>query len=69
MDTGLDYPSLTLSDEEVASLARGQQLRRSREAPDDGLLRISDQNGRLVAIARADRGTIKPEKVFVSAAG
>jgi len=69
MDTGLDYPSVTLSGDDVASLARGQQLRRSREAPDDGLLRIRDDSGRLVAIARADRGTIKPEKVFVSAAG
>ena len=67
MDTGMDsYPSLTLSDEEVVSLARGQELRRSREAPDEGLVRIRDQSGRLVAIARAERGQIKPEKVFVA---
>jgi tRNA pseudouridine55 synthase len=67
MDTGLEaYPSLTLSDADVASLARGQHLRRSAEAPDDGLVRVRDQAGRLVAIARADRGQIKPEKVFVA---
>jgi tRNA pseudouridine55 synthase len=67
MDTGLEaYPSLTLSDTEVASLARGQHLQRTREVPDDGLVRVRDHSGRLVAIARADRGQIKPEKVFIA---
>ena len=67
MDTGLDgYPSLTLTDEEVASLARGQQVRGTRDAPDEGLVRVRNQSGRLIAIARAERGLIKPEKVFVA---
>jgi len=67
MDTGLDgYPTLTLTDEDVASLARGQYVRRSSEAPNEGLVRVRDQSGRLVAIARAERGQIKPEKVFVA---
>ena len=67
MDTGLDmYPSLTLTDEDVANLARGQNVRRPQEAPSEGLVRVRDQNGRLVAIARSDRGQIKPEKVFIA---
>ncbi len=65
MDTGLDsYPSLTLTDTDVASLARGQYVRRSPEAPEEGLVRVRDGSGRLVAIARAERGQLKPEKVF-----
>jgi tRNA pseudouridine55 synthase len=67
MDTGLDgYPSVTLTEGEVASLARGQQVRRTPEAPEEGLLRVRDHTGRLVAIARSERGQIKPEKVFVA---
>jgi tRNA pseudouridine55 synthase len=67
MDTGLEtYPSLTLTTADVASLERGQQLRDTRETRDEGLVRVRDENGRLVAIARAERGQIKPEKVFLT---
>jgi tRNA pseudouridine55 synthase len=67
MDTGLEsYPSVTLTTADVASLERGQQLRDTREARDEGLVRVRDENGRLVAIARAERGQIKPEKVFLT---
>jgi tRNA pseudouridine55 synthase len=70
MDTGLEtYPLLTVDAQELTSLVRGQQLRRSHEAPDSGLVRVVDETGRLVAIARSEGGMIKPEKVFVSAAG
>ena len=70
MDTGLEgFPVVTVSGPELASLVRGQQLRRSREGQSNGLVRVVDEAGRLVAIARADAGLIKPEKVFVSAAG
>lgn len=70
MDTGLEsYPVLTVGDQEVTSLARGQQLRRGRETSADGLVRVFDESGRLVAIARVDGGLIKPEKVFVTVAG
>jgi tRNA pseudouridine55 synthase len=70
MDTGLEtYPLLTVDAQELTSLVRGQQLRRSHEAPDSGLVRVVDESGRLVAIARSEGGMIKPEKVFVSTAG
>ncbi|MEX2547185.1 MAG: tRNA pseudouridine(55) synthase TruB [Chloroflexota bacterium] len=70
MDTGLEsYPVLTVDGQELTSLARGQQLRRGRETGAEGLVRVVDESGRLVAIARADGGVIKPEKVFISAAG
>ena len=70
MDTGLEsYPVLTVGDQDVTSLARGQQLRRGRDAGAEGLVRVVDESGRLVAMARDDGGLIKPEKVFVSVAG
>jgi tRNA pseudouridine55 synthase len=61
MDAGLDFPELRLNEAEVAHLARGQQLRR---ATGEGLVRVLDPSGRLVAIARAANGTLQPEKVF-----
>ena len=61
MDAGLDFPELRLNDAEVTHLARGQQLRR---AMDTGLVRVLDESGRLVAIARAANGVLQPEKVF-----
>jgi tRNA pseudouridine55 synthase len=61
MDAGLDFPELRLNDAEVMHLARGQQLRR---AMDGGLVRVLDESGRLVAIARATDGVLQPEKVF-----
>jgi len=61
MDAGLDFPELRLSAAEVTHLARGQQLRRATDA---GLVRVLDQSGRLVAIARAGDGVLQPEKVF-----
>jgi tRNA pseudouridine55 synthase len=63
MDAGLDFPEVTLNSAEVAHLARGQQLRR---AMDGGLVRVVDESGRLVAIARAADGVLQPEKVFAS---
>ncbi len=70
MDTGLEsYPVVTVGEADLASLARGQQLRRGRDAQPEGLVRVVDETGRLVAIARAEAGLIKPEKVFVSVAG
>ena len=63
MDAGLEFPELRLNQAEVAHLARGQQLRR---AMDEGLVRVFDESGRLVAIARAANGTLQPEKVFAA---
>jgi tRNA pseudouridine55 synthase len=70
MDTGLEkYPVVTVDGQDMTSLARGQQVRRGRRTDAEGLVRVVDESGRLVAIARAEGGVIKPEKVFISAAG
>ncbi len=61
MDAGLDFPEVHLNAAEVAHLARGQQLRR---VLDEGLVRVLDESGKLVAIARAGDGILQPEKVF-----
>ena len=67
MDAGLDYPVVQLRGPELSSLARGQELRNRQSVPERGLVRVVDDSGQLVAIAVADEGTIKPEKVFVTA--
>jgi tRNA pseudouridine55 synthase len=66
MDTGLDFPELTLTPAELVPFARGQQLRRAGTLPGEGLVRVLDQTGRLVAIARAADGVLAPEKVFAA---
>ena len=66
MDTGLDFPQVTLSAAELAPFARGQQLRRATEPTGEGLVRVRDEAGRLVAIARATDGLLRPEKVFAA---
>ncbi|MEO8625461.1 MAG: tRNA pseudouridine(55) synthase TruB [Candidatus Limnocylindrales bacterium] len=66
MDTGLDFPELTLTPAEIVPFARGQQLRRAGTLPAEGLVRVRDVTGRLVAIARAADGILSPEKVFAA---
>lgn len=66
MDAGLEaYPEVTLGADDLSRLARGQQVRRASSAA-EGLVRVRDEAGRLVAVARAGDGVIRPEKVFVS---
>jgi tRNA pseudouridine55 synthase len=64
MDAGLEFPEVQLNAAELTHLARGQQLRRSTELTGEGLVRVLDESGRLVAIARAANGVLQPEKVF-----
>jgi tRNA pseudouridine55 synthase len=64
MDAGLDFPEMQLNEAEVMHLARGQQLRRPSPPDGPGLVRVVDDSGRLVAIARAQDGLLQPEKVF-----
>ena len=66
MDTGLDFPEVTLSPAELVPFARGQQLRRAGALPGEGLVRVLDVSGRLVAIARVADGVLAPEKVFAA---
>lgn len=66
MDEGLDFPEVTLTDAELAPFARGQQLRRPATTVAEGLVRVLDSDGRLVAIARFGDGLLRPEKVFAA---
>lgn len=66
MDTGLNFPEVTLAPEELVPFARGQQLRRAGTLPGEGLVRVRDGNGRLVAIARIADGVLAPAKVFAA---
>jgi len=71
VDTGLElYPSVGLAAPEVASLATGQVVRaRGLQLPEPGpggLVRIVDDGGRLVAMARLADGRLHPEKVFLA---
>jgi tRNA pseudouridine55 synthase len=66
MDAGLEFPELFLNAAEAAHLARGQQVRRTGALPIEGLVRVRDEGGRLLAIARAADGLLKPEKVFLA---
>lgn len=72
-DAGLEaYPRLTLGDQELATLSRGQPVRHRAGADVDlavgpsGLLRVVDTGGRLAAMARLESGRLHPEKVFLS---
>jgi tRNA pseudouridine55 synthase len=65
-DAGLEaIPRATLPPDDLAALVRGQVVRhRGAPLPRD-LLRVVDEDGRLVAIARVDGARIHPDKVFV----
>jgi tRNA pseudouridine55 synthase len=66
MDTGLTFPEVTLTPDEIVPFARGQQLRRAGALPGEGIVRVRDGSGRLVAIARVADGVLAPEKVFAA---
>lgn len=69
-DSGLElFPRLQLPEREVAALAKGQAVRARETATDpgteEGLVRVVDGGGRLVAVARLEAGRLQPEKVFL----
>jgi len=65
LDVGLDrYPRVELADAALQHLLRGQQLRRPAVAEEEGLVRVVDAAGRLVAMARQAAGVLRPEKVL-----
>ena len=68
LDTGLDaFPVVTLSDDELGAIARGQFIRPAAglSGPADHY-RLRDAAGRLVAIASATSGRLAPDKVFIA---
>ena len=71
VDAGLEaLPEVVLGDAEVAAVARGQFVR-TGEPPGgslgDGPIRVRDEGGTLVAIARYRDGRLAPDKVLVDA--
>jgi tRNA pseudouridine55 synthase len=64
-DVGLErYPRLELADAALRHLLRGQELRRAAGPEGEGLVRVVDAAGRLVAMARQAAGFLRPEKVL-----
>ncbi len=67
-DSGLEQvPRLTLGEDDVLAIVRGQFVHLPAAAPDspEGLFRLTDADGRLIAIARIRGGRLAPDKVFV----
>jgi tRNA pseudouridine55 synthase len=67
LDHGLgDLPRVTLPDDVVRALERGQVVRpRGQVTAREGRVRVVDGAARLVAIARLESGRLYPEKVFL----
>ena len=70
IDAGLDrFPTVTLTSDEVAAVARGQFVRPSSGVPaGGGHVRLVGPDGSLVAIASGAEGRLAPDKVFVAPA-
>ncbi|HEX5014730.1 MAG TPA: tRNA pseudouridine(55) synthase TruB [Candidatus Limnocylindrales bacterium] len=67
IDAGLDtLPSVTVAAEDLGAILRGQFVR-SPARFDDGPIRVRDERGRLVAIARYRDGRLAPDKVLADA--
>ena len=68
MDAGLErFARVTVGGEELKALARGQAVRGPDVAGDDEVVRVVDETGRLVAIARRRGNQLAPDKVFLPA--
>jgi tRNA pseudouridine55 synthase len=67
IDAGLgDLPVVTLTEDEVRAVAKGQHVRPEAGLPADAAhYRLRDPGGVLVAIATAREGRLAPDKVFV----
>ncbi len=68
IDAGLDaLPIVTLTESEVAAVAKGQFVRPTEGMPEGaGHYRLRGPRGELVAIASASAGRLAPDKVFVA---
>jgi tRNA pseudouridine55 synthase len=70
IDAGLDaFPVVMLTASEVAAVAKGQYVRPAAALPGPAeRYRLTDSEGRLVAIASATAGRLAPDKVFADPA-
>lgn len=68
LDTGLDaFPVVTLTDDELAAVARGQFIRPAGGLPGPAEhYRLRDAAGTLVAVASGIDGRLAPDKVFIA---
>jgi tRNA pseudouridine55 synthase len=68
LDTGLDaFPVVTLNDDELGAIARGQFIRPAAGLPGAAdHYRLRDGTGALVAIASESAGRLAPDKVFIA---
>ena len=67
-DAGLDVPQLTLGGRELAALLKGQAVpapKPQAEAEASELVRVTDDRGRLAAIAHLRGGRLYPDKVLL----
>lgn len=69
VDAGLDgLPEVSLTDAEVAAIAKGQYVRPATGIPSRAAhYRLRSPDGALVGIASAANGRLAPDKVFVAA--
>jgi len=67
IDAGLDaLPEVTVGDADLTAILRGQFIR-SAGPVTDGPIRVRDERGTLVAIARYRDGRLAPDKVLADA--
>jgi tRNA pseudouridine55 synthase len=65
IDAGLErLPDVTVTGHDVAAIARGQFVR-APSPSEDGPIRVRDEAGTLIAIARYRDGRLAPDKVLV----
>lgn len=71
VDAGLDLPTLTLPEDALLAISRGQRVAIPADgaevagAAGDGPIRLVDGSGRLLAVARVIGGRLAPDKVLV----
>ena len=63
-DAGLDLRQVKLGGRDLAGLLKGQSISAPGVAEDDELVRVTDERGRLAAIARLRAGKLHPDKVL-----
>lgn len=70
MDSAVIHlPRLELSGADATRLANGQRIRRMAGGPDEELVRVYDDGGRFVGVARREGEQWRPQKIFYGADG
>jgi tRNA pseudouridine55 synthase len=64
-DAGLELRRVQVSGRDLAALLRGQPVAATEPGSDEELVRVTDSQGRLAAIARVRGGRLHPDKVLL----